>query len=169
MEYIKFKTLTDVLPRATSYKMFEELDGKQRVDLINDMIVAAHSGGVRGAAANQLGSNYRAIVINDEFDQPIILFGPRLTAFGGETLIEKESSLTYPGFEVEVPRHEKIRVTGHNLKGEVEVYKWSGEMARIFLHYFDHLEGRKFWMNSNKFHVDRAEKKWQLSKRKNKV
>lgn len=167
MQYIILDDIRKTLPRATSYDMFKEMNGHQRVDFCNEMIKAYGEAGVRGAAANQLGSNYRVLVMSTDDNQTLTMFGPRLTAFSTEKINGKESSATWPGFEIEVDRPPLIRVTYHDINGVVQVRRFVDDEARVFLHYFDHLEGRKFWGTPNRFHLERAERKWKNSKKKN--
>lgn len=148
--------------------MFKELDGKQRVDFVNAMITAYGEKNLRGATANQFGSDYRVLVMSDSENQTLTMFGPRYTAWSNDQIIAKETSGTYPGFEVEVARPQLIRVTYHDINGVVNVARLTDDTARVFLNCFDHLQGQSFWAGSSKFHIDRALRKWSIAKRRSK-
>ena len=55
-----------------------------------------------------------------------------------------EGCLSIPGIRGEVPRHQQIRVRYRDLEGEMVEREFTGFVARIFQHEFDHLHGIVF-------------------------
>jgi len=122
-----------------------------------------------GLAAPQVGINTRLMVFNPEgrkerwLDEVIFARGPRLPPLlacshrshpmvssqvnprivarseGRETATE--GCLSFPGMQGDVKRHKWIKVEGVSPKGRKIKKKYTGWVARIFQHEYDHLEG----------------------------
>lgn len=107
-----------------------------------------------GIAAPQVGLNIRLIcidvdVLKDSFPElegkQFTLINPRIEVIeDGMKTNREEGCLSLPGIHESVPRTEKIKATwlDENFEPHEEIIE--GYLARVFLHEYDHLEGRVF-------------------------
>jgi len=100
-----------------------------------------------GLAAPQIGVSKRLFVY-DIGDGPHAVINPKLMKKSGEQ-IGVEGCLSVPGLQGEVPRWEKVVVTGLDEEGKPVRIKAEGLLARVFQHEIDHLDGTLF--------IDRAD------------
>lgn len=100
-----------------------------------------------GLAGPQIGVSKR-IFVYDVGDGPHALVNPKIVTSKGEEW-GLEGCLSIPGLQGEVPRAEKITVTGVDESGEKVKIKAEGLLARVFQHEMDHLDGMLF--------IDRAD------------
>ncbi len=93
-----------------------------------------------GLAAPQVGV-LKQIITLDIGDGLLTLINPRVTEYEGDVKME-EGCLCLPGITVEVPRREKVRVCGVDLKGNPVTIDAEGLLARALQHEIDHLHGK---------------------------
>jgi peptide deformylase len=116
-------------------------------ELIEDMYpILVEANGV-GLAAPQIGISKRLFVY-DIGEGPHALINPVIVSASGEDWAI-EGCLSIPGLQGEVPRAERVTVTGIDENGNKVKMKADGLMARCFQHEIDHLDGTMF--------VDRAD------------
>lgn len=119
---------------------------RQVRDLLDEMLEAMRDARGVGLAAPQLGISRRVIVV-DVGEGPIELINPEIVhAEGSETALE--GCLSVPGLVGEVPRYQRVRVSGINRHGRQVWVEAEGLLARALQHEIDHLNGVLF--------VDRA-------------
>lgn len=94
-----------------------------------------------GLAANQLGFNYRILVLKVEGRSPVCLINPVITKQRGSQ-IAQEQCLSLPGLVVTVKRPRQIVVRGLNQYLRPVKYRFNGFNARKACHEIDHLEGK---------------------------
>lgn len=113
--------------------------------LIEDMIETMHEAEGVGLAANQVGVPKRILVASTggEDSQIYEVINPRCEKTEGEA-VGVEGCLSIPGQYGEVPRFEKIVVSGLNREGKQIRLEVEGLAARILLHEIDHLDGVLF-------------------------
>jgi peptide deformylase len=111
------------------------------IDMIDTMY--AYKG--MGLAATQINQAVRMIVIDlsEEYDSPITLINPRITAKRGLNSI-REGCLSVEGKEGIVDRSEIISVHCKNLEGEVVEFECDGLLSICIQHEIDHLNGILF-------------------------
>ncbi|MGC8862058.1 MAG: peptide deformylase [Armatimonadota bacterium] len=145
METDEIVTYGDNVLRTRAQEV-AEFDDETRA-LIERMfdIMAANRG--LGLAAPQIGISKRVFVY-DVGEGRHALVNPRLTKTSGE-IIGVEGCLSIPGLQGQVPRYERVTVTGINEEGKKVKIKAEGLLARVFQHEMDHLDGMLF--------VDRAD------------
>ncbi|MDT8715217.1 peptide deformylase [Clostridium sp. 19966] len=108
-----------------------------------------------GLAAPQIGVLKRVIIIQlTEDSESIILINPKIVERHGKE-ISVEGCLSYEGYEGELVRPKRIKVTGMNMKGENVEYNAEGLLAKVFCHEIDHLDGIMY--------VDKAKKIYKIS------
>lgn len=123
-----------------------EIDDEVR-DLIQYMYQAMVEHRGYGVAGPQVGVSKR-IFVYDIGEGPHTLINPEIISSGGEDWMI-EGCLSIPGLQGEVPRAERVVVTGIDENGEQVKIKANGLLARVFQHEIDHLNGMLF--------VDRAD------------
>ena len=115
-------------------------------------------GGV-GLSANQVGVDASVFVIGVE-DVRIDVFNPEVVATYGESDYN-EGCLSYIGVYLSLKRPERIEVKFQNASGEWQERMYTGLTARIFLHEYDHMQGKTM--------KDRVSPlKWALAAKKSK-
>lgn len=106
-----------------------------------------------GIAAPQVGISERIFIMcsrpNSRYPyapemKPTVVINPEITWFSSETEKDWEGCLSVPGVRALVPRHTSIKVKFLSQLGDVIETEYSGFLARIFQHEFDHLEGKVF-------------------------
>lgn len=96
-----------------------------------------------GLAAPQVGLERRILVLNPtgEPQDDLALINPVIQKrTGGDTLME-EGCLSFPRMYAEVKRPDTVTVEYLDLEGQKHVKEFSGFVARIIQHEYDHLEG----------------------------
>lgn len=110
-----------------------------------------------GLSANQIGLNFRMFVA--EIPDPqggtkfYAVFNPKIERAGEEKIELEEGCLSIPGTWGDVPRPEKITVSGQDKNGKAVKIKAWGFLARVFQHEIDHLDGKLFIDRTKKVHI----------------
>lgn len=112
-----------------------------------------------GLAANQVGIPYRVFVMRGD-PENLVCFNPKIVSSSKETTLMEEACLSFPGVTVKVKRPKEIRVRFQTPSGEATTMTFGGMTARIFQHELDHLDGILFFNRANKFHRDKALKRF---------
>ena len=126
--------------------------------LAHDMLATMDQAQGVGLAAPQIGQSIRLFVVDftpylqqqgsEEVGRKVLI-NPELridTTVSPTTL--EEGCLSIPGIRVEVPRHEKITISYFDTAWQRHEEEWTGFLARVMMHEYDHLEG--------KLHIDYA-------------
>ena len=83
--------------------------------------------------------------------EPLVIINPKIISSSKKILKDWEGCLSIPGIRGLVPRYASVEVEFLDIFGEKVFAKFSGFLARIFQHEFDHLNGVVF--------IDRADLK----------
>lgn len=117
------------------------------LDLARDMVLTMHAAPGIGLAAPQVNVSKRVITVDlsvgENPDDLIILVNPQFIETEGEEVSE-EGCLSVPGIHENVKRPTRVRVKGLDLKGKERVVDATGQLARVFCHEIDHINGRLF-------------------------
>lgn len=125
------------------------------VALANVMIDRMKELGGIGLSANQVGLNIRMFVMGVG-DTTFAVFNPTIVATSTDDVAMDEGCLSFPGVFMKVSRPSEAVVKYYNEKGEEVNQTLHGLTARVFLHEYDHMEGKTF--------KDRVSKmKWDLA------
>jgi peptide deformylase len=121
--------------------------------------MAAYNG--IGLSANQVGLPIRAFVMYTNLNpaEVTLFVNPTITHESEETSLYTEGCLTYPNLFVDLKRSRDIKFTYMDINGDMQEGKYTGLSARVFLHEYDHMEGRNFTQLASKLKLDRARKK----------
>lgn len=129
-----------------------EIDAEMLSNIMLDRM--KELGGV-GLSANQVGVNVKMFVMGHG-DTTYAIFNPEIISVSKEEVSLDEGCLSFPGVYVKVMRPVSAVVRFQNIKGEWREETLTGLTARIFLHEYDHMEGKTF--------KDRVSKlKWDLA------
>jgi peptide deformylase len=125
-----------------------------------DLIKFMYDNNGVGLAANQIGVPYRIFAMRG-YPENFVCFNPRIVHSSEEVIVLDEGCLSYKNLIVKVKRPKKIKVRFSHPNGEVVTKDFDGLTARTFQHELDHLDGILFFNRANRFHKERALKKWR--------
>lgn len=146
---------TDDLVLNTAPEPFDfEKDGDDAELLANVLVERMKELGGVGLSANQVGLNTRVFVMGVE-DWTIACFNPEIVETIDASTMD-EGCLSFPGVYLKVTRPREVVVTFQNVKGERVSQRLTGLTARIFLHEYDHMEGKTFKNRVSKIKWDLA-------------
>jgi len=122
-------------------------------ELIDDLISTCMQAKGMGIAAPQLSHSKRIFIMvsapNERYPhapymEPTVIINPEILYASDELEKNWEGCLSLPGLRALVPRSIAIRVCYQQPNGEKVFKEFKGFLARIFLHEFDHLDGKVF-------------------------
>jgi peptide deformylase len=117
------------------------------LNLARDMVLTMHAAPGIGLAAPQVNVGKRVITIDlsvgENPDDLIILINPEFIETEGQEIGE-EGCLSVPGIHENVKRPTRVRVKGLDLKGKERTIDATAQLARVFCHEIDHINGRLF-------------------------
>lgn len=119
----------------------EEFNDEIRAVIERMYVIMAEARGL-GLAGPQIGLSKR-IFTYDIGDGPHAIINPKILKGSGEEYAF-EGCLSIPGLQGEVPRFERLVITGIDENGEKVKIKAEGILARVFQHETDHLNGTMF-------------------------
>jgi peptide deformylase len=132
--------------------------------LIADMFDTMHAANGAGLAAPQIGVPLRVVIFgyadaparNPRYpDAPpvpqTVLINPRLEPLSADMEDGWEGCLSVPGLRGVVPRHARLRYTGHDADGHPIERTVDGFHARVVQHECDHLDGILYPMRIRDF------------------
>ncbi len=114
--------------------------------LLEDMAETMLAAEGVGLAAPQVGIAKRIIVVKVE-EGVLEIVNPEITSAEGKD-IDVEGCLSLPGVFGEVPRYDRVTVSGRDRNGKKIELTAEGFLSRVLQHEIDHLDGVLF--------VDRA-------------
>lgn len=129
-----------------------EIDAQMLSNLMIDKM--KELGGV-GLSANQVGLNINMFVMGAG-ETTYAIFNPVIESVSKEELSMDEGCLSFPGIYMKVSRPKSVVVTYQNASGESVREEFHGLSARIFLHEYDHMEGKTFKDKVSKMKWDLA-------------
>ncbi|NOQ63774.1 MAG: peptide deformylase [Methyloprofundus sp.] len=131
-------------------KTVDNINTPEIQSVISDMFsTLAESEGV-GIAAPQIAASWRIMIIASRPSkryplapemQATLMINPHYEVLNERLEKDWEGCLSIPGIRAKVPRFTQIKVNYHNAKGVAEEQLFSGFVARVFQHEYDHLEG----------------------------
>lgn len=134
MKYPEDKVLRQVA------KSVEKIDDDLR-KLLDEMVPLMRKSDGVGLAAPQIGDSRRFFLI--EYDDELVkVINPVITAKSKETECLEEGCLSLPNLSVKVCRPVEISVEFYDENGDLYEADLEGFLARVFLHEFDHLDGK---------------------------
>jgi peptide deformylase len=115
--------------------------------IVVQMLQTLKEAGGMGLAANQIGEEFRIIVVDTSRFQtdssPLFIINPQVIDSSGEQ-VEEEGCLSIPGTYAEVKRPLEMTVKGIDLDEKEIQIKAKGVLTRVLSHEIDHLDGILF-------------------------
>ena len=135
-------------------------------ELINNMFdsLANTENGV-GLAANQVGNNSSLFVVDvsevDEYKgmSKLVFINPEIISYSEETNFYKEGCLSVPTFYEDIERPVNVAVRYYDMEMTRKTEEFSGFLARIIQHEYDHLQGILFYEKLSHFKKTLAKSK----------
>lgn len=133
--------------RARTAEDFADADFQRFID---DLIRCGEENLGVGIAAPQVGRSVRLFIMAPKpgprypdapLVEPFAVINPEILRLHGEVQKGWEGCLSVPGYRGIVPRFEHVDATWQDRHGHRQSATFSGFLARIFQHEFDHLEG----------------------------
>jgi peptide deformylase len=112
-----------------------------------------------GLAATQIGENL-ALFVADVDGNPLIAINPTLLLRDGVEDME-EACLSLPGISCKVPRHKEVTLIYVDEEGVRRTIQASGQLAQVFQHEMDHLNGELYWNNLSPLKRNMLRKKYE--------
>ncbi|HET19283.1 MAG TPA: peptide deformylase [Chromatiales bacterium] len=130
--------------------------------LVADMFETMYAAPGIGLAATQVDVHRRLAVVDvsEGKDQPLVLINAEILEAGGVEEME-EGCLSIPGLHEKVARKERVRVRYQDLDGNAHEIDTDGLLAVCIQHELDHLEGRLFIDHLSPLKRERALKKYE--------
>jgi peptide deformylase len=117
-----------------------------------------------GLSANQVGHSLRVFAMRS--DPAIVVFNPKIVDSSSNLVNMKEGCLSFPLLYLNVKRPDRVRVRYQDHTGETKTESFIGMSARVFLHEYDHLEGKLFTSAVSSFETQRALRKRMILNRR---
>lgn len=121
--------------------------------LIQEMMLTVKNAGGVGIAATQVYQCKQIFIMCSKPNirypdapnmEPIAVINPKILSRSGQLIKGWEGCLSVPSMRGLVPRDETIEVSYLDVFGELHQCTFTGFLARIFQHEFDHLHGLTF-------------------------
>lgn len=135
--YILLKETDPVLTQIAKEWDWEK-DGEV-AELARDMLKCMFENNGIGLAAPQIGVSKRIFVMGTP-QQSYVCVNPKIISGTGQAK-DQEGCLSFPGLWLHVNRHETVTVEYQDILGKQHQREFSGLMARVFQHEYDHLDG----------------------------
>jgi len=126
----------------------KQLRSKEFLENISKMFSIMYYRGGVGLAAPQVGWDARVFIANPSGrslhdTHARIFINPSVVGLG-DIVVEEEGCLSFPGLYADVERNEKVSIRYASLNKDGITEEYSGFMARIIQHEYDHLNGVLF-------------------------
>lgn len=128
-------------------------------ELANQLIETMLASSGLGLSANQCGLPYRVFVMHSSPTK--VCFNPRIVTVSRDVQLMDEGCLSFPNLFVKVKRPQRVKVRYQDAFGETHTEHFIGMTARVFLHEFDHMEGKTYKQRANPIHLE-----WALREQK---
>lgn len=128
-----------------------QLDDPELPRLLQDLWDTMYNAEGVGLAAPQIGVSLQVFVVDAAPLQPEgeplfkgVFLNPRLISVGTTCVPHEEGCLSIPGIRERVPRPDLIQLAYYDTEGRLHERIFSGIVARILQHEYDHLLGQLF-------------------------
>jgi peptide deformylase len=120
-------------------------DGALR-DLASDLLETMHAAPGIGITAPHIGISLRVVILDlDAIDGARTYVNPEIIWASPETILHQEGSVSMPGIKDEIRRHARIRISYHDINGNLQTEESDGLRAVCHQHEIDQLNGL-FWI-----------------------
>ena len=115
-----------------------------------------------GITAPHVGVPLRVVVLElDAKEGPLTYVNPEITWASPEMIMHREGSVSMPGVNDEVQRHARVRISYHDLDGNIRTEESEALRAVCHQHEIDQLDGM-FWIQRlSRLRRERLVKKYE--------
>src|SRR5450631_3533440 len=115
-------------------------------DLARDLLETMHAAPGVGITAPHIGISLRVVVLHlDAIDGARTYVNPEIIWASPEMILHQEGSVSMPGVNDEVSRHTRVRISYHDVHGNLQTEESEGLRAVCHQHEIDQLNGL-FWI-----------------------
>jgi peptide deformylase len=115
-------------------------------DLASDLLETMHAAPGIGITAPHIGVSLRVVVLDlDATGGARTYVNPEIIWASSEMILHREGSVSMPGVNDEVERHARVRITYHDVHGNLQTEESEGLRAVCHQHEIDQLNGL-FWI-----------------------
>jgi peptide deformylase len=115
-------------------------------DLTRDLLETMHAAPGIGITAPHVGISLRVVVLDlDPVDGARTYVNPEITSASSEMITHQEGSVSMPGVNDDIRRHARVRISYHDLDGNLQTEESEGLRAVCHQHEIDQLNGL-FWI-----------------------
>ena len=134
-------------------------------ELANDLVETMRAAPGIGITAPHIGIPLRVVVLElAARDGPHTYVNPHIEWASPEMTMSREGSVSMPGVNDEVQRHARVRISFHDLDGNLQSEESDGLRAVCHQHEIDQLDGI-FWLKRlSRLKRDRLLRKWDKGK-----
>jgi peptide deformylase len=120
-------------------------DGALR-DLARDLLETMHAAPGIGITAPHIGISLRVVVLDlDPVEGARTYVNPEIIWASPEMILHQEGSVSMPGVNDELNRHARVRISYHDVHGNLQTEESEGLRAVCHQHEIDQLNGL-FWI-----------------------
>jgi len=120
-------------------------DGALR-DLARDLLETMHAAPGIGITAPHIGVSLRVVVLDlDPIDGARTYVNPEIIWASPEMILHQEGSVSMPGVNDDISRHARVRISYHDVHGNIQTEESEGLRAVCHQHEIDQLNGL-FWI-----------------------
>jgi peptide deformylase len=113
-------------------------------ELADDLLATMHAAPGIGITAPHIGIRLRVVVL-DLGDGARTYVNPEIVWASSETIMHQEGSVSMPGVNDDIRRHQRVRISYRDLDGNEQTEEASGLRAVCHQHEIDQLNGT-FWI-----------------------
>jgi peptide deformylase len=122
-----------------------KFDGALR-DLARDLLETMHAAPGIGITAPHIGVSLRVVVLDlDPIDGARTYVNPEIIWASPEMILHQEGSVSMPGVNDDIRRHARVRISYHDVHGNIQTEESEGLRAVCHQHEIDQLNGL-FWI-----------------------
>ena len=151
---------------ASDYDFLTETPDIDPIKLAHILAQSCLAAAAPGLAANQIGIDERALIINA--DPMICMINPTIVDFDKETVYNDEASVLFPAMILKIKRPASIRVRYMAPNTEILTAKYDGVTSWMVQQMVDHLDGILFTDRATAVHLEQAKKelrKWKANQK----
>ena len=115
-------------------------------ELARDLLETMHAAPGIGITAPHIGISLRVVVLDLEANDGARTYvNPEITWASPEMIMHREGSVSMPGVTDDIERHGRVRISYHDLEGNLQTEESDGLRAVCHQHEIDQLNGL-FWI-----------------------
>jgi len=114
--------------------------------LARDLLETMHAAPGIGITAPHIGVSQRVVVLDlDPVDGARTYVNPEIVWASSEMIMHQEGSVSMPGVNDDIERHARVRISYHDVDGNLQTEESTGLRAVCHQHEIDQLDGL-FWI-----------------------